>query len=1044
MKFNIQPLIIGLMLFIAINLNAQVGYYDAPYVRYEADLGTLTNASIMTKSYKQSDLQSEASDQIAVNLSTVGASVNWTVSADGDGLVVRYSIPDGQSGVLGVYANNVLVGTLNLTTYYSWEYLSTNLDPNNNGIVNANPRMRFDEVRLKLPSKILAGGNLSLVNQSGAITIDFAELESVPTSIFAATGDVTYSGNGSTLQTFINGNGGKTIYLPAGVYNVSTELYFGVANTVLKGAGMWYTEIHFTNTGTYGGLRANATTISYSGLSLTTVRNSRSNSYKGINGVYTSGSTITNIWAEHFECGAWIGQYNTGGPAAADGFTVSNCRFRNNFADGINLCQGTSNTVVEHCSFRNNGDDDMAIWPANGLDCQNDVFQYNTSENCWRSAGCAIYGGYNNSANHLLIKDNLEVGLRVNNTFSGVGFNTAGMHQFDNITIISGGTFNDLYNNPVGAIDLKCSSINGTRVNNVKFSNITLTNSKNDAIYIYKVGGEGFYNLVFENIAINGTGEEYPNNNVKALNWGRGYGILFVGSPSGYGTYCNMTYTNRGGNAASNINNAQIGTFGWTNAGCGTYVTSPSNGAVFGECGPAIKITGTASVASGAVDSIEFYIDGIKVGGDTSSPYSFNWSNFTLGNHKVYVKSTHAPSGNTILSPVIDVSIAYYKGLFYTSTAPIIDGMADALWAAYAPASVDKISIGTVHGAADLSATFQINYDSTNLYLFVDVTDDILVNNGGNNYNKDELELFLDIGNTKTGTYGAKDFNYNFVYNDPTVYENQHNAIAGVTFAQAIKTGGYRMEISIPWATLGTVTIPGDSLLGFDLHVDDDDNGTTRHAKKAWNDCADVAWKNPAAFGILQDSGCASSVPTGFVDFTVLIPSTKPVLHWDTYYDLKDSNFEILRDATGSGTFTTIATVTASGSQGMLSSKSYTDNNAPAGLIAYRISKMDVNGCIIMSEIIQVSVVTGILSQDLTTECNFYPNPFSTSGNLTLTAGDGEDFSVTIIDLTGKSVWNKTLPRNSTNSIGEQLPSGMYILEIVNGSAKQTIKLIKL
>ena len=34
---------------------------------------------------------------------------------------------------------------------------------------------------------------------------------------------------------------------------------------------------------------------------------------------------------------------------------------RNNLADGINFCQGTSDTLLEDCSFRGNGDDGITI-----------------------------------------------------------------------------------------------------------------------------------------------------------------------------------------------------------------------------------------------------------------------------------------------------------------------------------------------------------------------------------------------------------------------------------------------------------------------------------------------------------------------------------------------------------------------------------------------------------------------------------------------------------------------------------------------------------
>ncbi len=562
------------------NLYAQRGYYDAAYKRYEANLGQLSNgASVTAKSYNQADLQSEASDQICVNMSASNAAVQWTLTEAADGLVIRYSVPDGQSGTIGVYNGSTKITTLTLTSTWSWEYLWSNGNPNNNGITNQNPRMRFDEVRYKLPSKIPVSGTLRLVRETGNIHLDFAEMEPIPAAVTAPSGSVTYTGNGSDLQTFIDANGGKKIFVPSGVFNVNRELYFGSANTSLIGAGMWYTQINFTNTSSgNGGLRANASNISFSDLYLTTNSASRSNSYKAINGVFTSGSTIKNIWAEHFECGAWIAQYNVGGPAIADGFTLSHCRFRNNYADGINLCKGTANAIVEHCNFRNNGDDDQAIWSANGQECINNTFRYNTSENCWRACGLAIYGGKNNKAYNLIIKDNLEAGIRVSNNFDGAPFNNDGTHEIHDITVSTCGTFNDTYNNPVAAVDIFSASNAGTQVKNVQLYNIDILDSRNDAISISKRSGDGIYNLSFKNITVNGTGKEYPNNNALNRNWGRGYFVLIAGSPNGNGTYCNMNYSNRGGNATANEEISAIGNFSWTQSSNCSVTNVPVTG----------------------------------------------------------------------------------------------------------------------------------------------------------------------------------------------------------------------------------------------------------------------------------------------------------------------------------------------------------------------------------------------------------------------------------------------------------------------------------
>ena len=563
---------IGLLLFfpflMTLSLFAQRGYYDAPYKRYEAETGTHTAATTLSRSFKQADLQSEASDQVCVNLFNTNSAVEWTMAEAADGLVLRYSVPDGQSGTVGVYNNGTKVSTLTLTSNWSWQYLWSDSNPNNVGVVNQNPRMRFDEVRLKLASKVPLGGKLKLIRETGNITIDFVELEPVPSAKTPPAGSVSYSGDGSTLQTFIDANPGKTIFIPAGIYNVNRKLWFGVDNTKLMGAGMWYTQINFTYYSTTGvtnegGLYADAVNVSFSDLYLTTVRNSRSYSYKAINGVFTPGSIVENVWAEHFEAGAWIAQYYYSATPYTDGLIIRNCRFRNNYADGVNLCKGTRNTMVEHCSFRNNGDDDMAIWSADGLECQNNTFQYSTSENCWRASGCAIYGGYNNKANNLYIKDNLEVGLRVNNCFAGITFNNAGIHQFTDITIDGCSTFNDLFNLPVGAIDLVCSNKAGTQVKNVKFSKIDIIDSRNDAVYFSKIAGDGFYNIVFENININGTGLEYPNNNVNSLTNKRGYGTLFSGNPAGNATYCSYSVINRGGNAEANVNTTNIGSMNW-------------------------------------------------------------------------------------------------------------------------------------------------------------------------------------------------------------------------------------------------------------------------------------------------------------------------------------------------------------------------------------------------------------------------------------------------------------------------------------------------
>lgn len=529
-------------------LSAQRGYYDAPYLRYEADKATLSNGAVATvRSYAQADLQSEASEQVCVDMKSEGATAEFTFTEAADGLVIRFSVPNGETAAIGVYDGTNKITTLTLTSKWSWESLWNNGDPNNTGVTNKNPKFRFDEVRYKLPQKLSA---LKLVRESGNPSIDFIEMEPVPDALTAPVGAVVFNGNGSALQSFIDANGGKTIFIPAGVYNINSQLYFGVSRTKIQGAGMWYTQLNFTVTNeSNGGLNANATHIGYADLYITSDMTTRTKGYAGIHGIYTQESVIKNIWVEHCGTGAWIAQYSPGGVAYADGFLMTGCRFRNTYADGVNLCKGTRNAIVEHCSFRNNGDDAMAIWCAEGLECINNTFRNNTVEHVWRAAGAALYGGKDNKFYDIIIRDNVETGITVTNNFAGVGFNDMGMHDFHNITLIGCGTFNGVFNDRLGAINIYNASAAGTKVQNVRFNNVDVVDSKCDAIRIARNSGTGITKLAFENVTINGTGTEYPSNNINNSTAARGYAVIFEKAPLGDATYCTLNYSNLGGNA---------------------------------------------------------------------------------------------------------------------------------------------------------------------------------------------------------------------------------------------------------------------------------------------------------------------------------------------------------------------------------------------------------------------------------------------------------------------------------------------------------------
>src|SRR6185369_5264938 len=98
-------------------------------------------------------------------------------------------------------------------------------------------------------------------------------------------------------------------------------------------------------------------------------------------------------------------------------------------------------------------------------------------------------------------------------------------------------------------------------------------------------------------------------------------------------------------------------------------------------------------------------------------------------------------------------------------------------------------------------ATWKGMWDATNLYVLVDVTDDVKNNDSTNNYDDDCVEVFLDADHNGGTVYDANDRHFQFGWGDTVVVEGSQRTTTGVTFAKADPTGTtYRMEILIPWA----------------------------------------------------------------------------------------------------------------------------------------------------------------------------------------------------------------------------------------------------
>ncbi|MBP2833005.1 hypothetical protein J8281_12480 [Aquimarina sp. U1-2] len=68
-------------------------------------------------------------------------------------------------------------------------------------------------------------------------------------------------------------------------------------------------------------------------------------------------------------------------------------------------------------------------------------------------------------------------------------------------------------------------------------------------------------------------------------------------------------------------------------------ITAPSNNTTM-TAGQTVVITANASDNDGSITKVEFFQGTTKLGEDTASPYSFDWSNAAVGNYSLIVKAT--------------------------------------------------------------------------------------------------------------------------------------------------------------------------------------------------------------------------------------------------------------------------------------------------------------------------------------------------------------------------------------------------------------------
>jgi len=189
----------------------------------------------------------------------------------------------------------------------------------------------------------------------------------------------------------------------------------------------------------------------------------------------------------------------------------------------------------------------------------------------------------------------------------------------------------------------------------------------------------------------------------------------------------------------------------------------------------------------------------------------------------------------------------------------VVDGTAEDIWSEANEYKIKNVIYTPASSDVDFSASYKAMWDADNLYVMVNVNDDVLKNDSDEFWFDDTVEVFMDPDNSKSDGYSGNDGQYFFEWDQEKprmgkTGETGQVRTDGVEFAFGQTDGGYLVEIKFPWSALKVHPAAGTKI-GLDVHVNDDDDGGERDTKLTWWGKQDNAYQTPSVFGTAELAG---------------------------------------------------------------------------------------------------------------------------------------------------------------------------------------------
>jgi hypothetical protein len=201
----------------------------------------------------------------------------------------------------------------------------------------------------------------------------------------------------------------------------------------------------------------------------------------------------------------------------------------------------------------------------------------------------------------------------------------------------------------------------------------------------------------------------------------------------------------------------------------------------------------------------------------------------------------------------------------YLATAPDIDGDWGEWDTDAYPARFVVYGAGNWKNSDDLEGSFRVGWDNTYLYIAAKILDDTYVQiaSGAEIYKGDSLELLFDRdlwSDFSVRSLSSDDYQIGIspgkdsVGKSTSAYlwypSSKAGTLSGVKIAAVSSAGVYRVEVAIPWTTLG-VTPASGSQFGFGFSVSDNDKSGAKEQQSMVSNLEGRNFLDPGTWGIL-------------------------------------------------------------------------------------------------------------------------------------------------------------------------------------------------